>query len=340
MTGKFHADQIRSIIAEIDSDLASACRVSFAKVAPVDKAFTELFNSWLSQGFHAGMQYMENHGQIRCNPALLLKDQPDLTNISGDAGNKPATMTATIMMFAFSYNHGYRHDGIASYALGNDYHDVLRQRVSTLIDKLKQCLKEQYGYDTENDKFRICIDSAPLHERYWAVKSGLGYPTRNGNITVPGMGSMVFLASVIMTLDVTSDTPLPQDKNPCEGCNACIKTCPSAALQDNGIVDSRRCLNYLTIEHRGEWDEESRHIIQQSSRPIFGCDACLRVCPLNKFPNKQVLPEFRPRPEILSLTTEQIQAMTQEEFSTIFKGSPIKRCKLYGLKRNLSSPLS
>lgn len=216
---------------------------------------------------------------------------------------------------------------IASYAYGKDYHDVIRHRLKPVLNEFK----EIYG-----GSWRICVDSAPVAERYWALKAGIGKKGCNGSVITEKAGALCFLAEVVCTLEIESDTP--SDRK-CEGCMQCVKACPTGALSDNGTIDARRCISYLTIEHKGDWDESQREIMNGRCY-AFGCDECVRVCPHNQGCRPTDIEEFIPLKSIDildsdSLAIDELRTMDKEEFALRFKGSPIKRCGLDGLKRNM-----
>lgn len=309
--------------SDLKSDLreaflqAGAVAVGFAQAAPVSAEMKGRYECWLSEGRNAGMNYMRNHLELRADPRLLLPE------------------TATVIVTAFSFAPDPSDDPapgrIASYAYGLDYHDVLRTRLNNAIQTLSGRVSAQW---------RICIDSAPLPERYWAVKAGVGYTGRNGAIIVPGHGGMVFLALILTTLPVEADEPLGLR---CAGCNLCRQSCPGHAIAEDGTVDARRCLSYLTIEHRGDWTDPVALDVMATEagrRCLFGCDICLRVCPHNQGAVPTAIEEFRPLPAIPLLTPERILSMDQTEFSSLLKGSPIKRAKLPGLRRNALNTLN
>ncbi len=295
---------------------AGAVAIGAAKCEAVDEHARNSFLAWLDSGNHADMGYMANHRELRFDPRLLLDDARTLISVA----------------FPFAPSH-YRNPEkgmIACYAYGEDYHEALRRRLRQAVEKIKSIYGGQY---------RICIDSAPVMERYWAVRTGIGTLGENGSVIVEGYGSMVFLAEIITTLPL-STMPLSTSITPqrlCTDCGRCVRGCPGGAIGEGGEVDSRRCISYLTIEHRGSWtDPEAIKVMNTPAgkSTIFGCDLCLRTCPLNRDLSPSPIPEFQPRPEIISLTREDVREMTQEEFSRYFKGSPIKRSKLSGLKRN------
>lgn len=288
-----------------------ACAVGTAVAGPVERHVAEGFDTWLASGHNAGMSYMSNWRDIRMDPRLLLE------------GARSVICTA----FAYPSSSG----PIASYALGEDYHTVLRKVLEGAVERMRT----RYG-----GEYRICVDSAPILERYWAEKCGIGYRGCNGLIIVPGIGSRVFLAEIVTTLPLPATPPL---ENSCDSdCLRCQRGCPAGALQGDGTVDARRCLSYLTIEHRGEWDDTGAAAMATPAgrATLYGCDICQRVCPRNSdaeasgLSAERIRPEFEPRSEVTALTAQMVAEMTQEEFSWIFRGSPIKRAKLAGLRRN------
>lgn len=321
--------------------VVGACAYGVSRIDGIPPEMMLKYETWLAEGNAAEMNYLHNHLPIRHNPRLLLDD------------------AVCIISFAIPYSPAIRREkslsAVATYAYGSDYHDVLRDRLSGAAERLKGIFGGEY---------RICIDSAPVFERYWAEKCGIGERCDNGLISVPGYGTRVFLAEILST----SELPLTKEIKPachpqtnqagkennpelrkrgasvnpvsCLHCGACRKACPAGALQPDSTVDARRCLSYLTIEHRGDWDGvgESAMSTPAGRRTLFGCDICQDVCPLNSPLNQHIPPtgieEFQPRPSILDLTAAQVEEMTQTDFSGIFKGSPIKRTKLAGLFRN------
>ncbi len=312
----------------LDSE-TGACAYGVGRIGAMPPEDVLKYEEWLSEGHAAGMLYLHNHLHIRQEPALLLE------------GSK------SIISLAFPYSPAARRErslsAVATYAYGDDYHDVLRRRLTGAAERLR---------DIFGGEYRICIDSAPIFERYWAQKCGVGERCDNGLISVPGYGTRVFLAEILSTAEIPAErgrkTPLTASVSPgsCLKCGACLKACPAGALRADSTVDARKCLSYLTIEHRGDWDETGEKAMRTEAgrRILFGCDICQDVCPLNAPINRTVpptdIPEFNARPDILALTAEQASTMTQTEFSTLFKGSAIKRTKLAGLNRNARNILS
>ena len=290
-----------------------ALAAGFAKAEPIDAAEAERYARWIAAGNHARMDYLARHVPLRMDPGNVLEN------------------AATVISIAFSYVPLQWRDPslpvIAAYAYGEDYHDVLRKLLQPVVERWK----ERTG-----GEWRICIDSAPLPERYWAMKAGLGRMGKNGSVIVENSGCYNFLVVILTPHHIAA---VAVSEATCLGCGECIRRCPQQALREDGTIDSRRCLNYLTIEHRGDWDTERRSYTEMmqteaGKHTLYGCDACLRCCPHNRGVEPSRIEAFRPKPELLALTAAEAVAMTQEDFSRLFKGSPIKRAKFAGFHRN------
>lgn len=284
---------------------AGATKVGFAKAEPVDVACTDRFRQWLDKGMHGEMKYLENYPDIRQDPRLLLE------------GAK------TVISMAFNYYPSSLRDEnlpyIAMYAYGKDYHDVIRQLLRPVCTRIK----ELWGAET-----RICIDSAPIHERYWAWRAGLGYQGINGTFILPGRGSYFFLAEIITTLEIEPDTPIESN---CGKCGRCIRECPAKAILGNGCIDASRCLSYLTIECRSDWEAP-----ETTELPLYGCDRCQIACHHNRRATPTEIDLFAPTQEFMQLDRDKTASMNEDDFHRIFRDSAIKRTKYSGLIRNLS----
>lgn len=290
---------------------AGVFKSGIARVEAVDAATVTGYDRWLSEGMNGEMAYLEKYHDIRSNPALLLPG------------------ARSVVSCAFNYWWGSVDFPLrwASYALGDDYHDVVRGRLQSVAD----AITAETGAEC-----RVCVDTAPILERYWAVRSGVGFIGLNQQLIIPGAGTHFFLGEIITTLDLVPDAPCTLT---CGECRRCLRACPGGALRENDkapgnqtaeiTLDSRRCLSYLTIEYRGEFPEGTR-----AGKHIYGCDVCQEVCPHNSKAPLSDIEEFRPRPAILRLDTDAILEMRQEDFSAIFRKSAIKRTKLAGLQRN------
>lgn len=281
----------------LESSGAVAWGVAPAEMVPADE--WARFEDWLARGYHAGMDYMERYKEIRQDPRLLLEG------------------ARSIISLAFNYRQPNPYPEIATYALGRDYHRVLRSRLKKTVSELK---KELGG------EWRICIDSAPILERYWAERCGIGERSPlHGNIVVSGVGSMVFLAELITTLPLPPISEAPQKCNALKAQrpkSAAPHPCPTGALLPRGIIDSRRCLNYLTIEHRGEYSPEEQRLLSLpgAKGKLFGCDACQLGCDYNQKP-VEILPEFAPLPDMPRI----IEALRRGDREAIPFDSPLKR---------------
>ncbi len=263
---------------------------------------------WLDKGYHAGMAYMANHFDKRLDPALLVEN---------------ARSVISLLHNYFPADHQEPNSPvIARYAYGQDYHDVLRDKMNLLFDFIRD-------HHCPALQGRVFVDSAPVMERAWAVKSGLGWIGKNGLLIHRRLGSFLFISELITTLEVEAESELP---NRCGNCTRCIDACPTGALLGDGVLDANRCISYLTIEHKGEIPDGFRGKFQNR---LFGCDICQEVCPWNRKLVPHQEPAFAPNPRLLSMDTEQWQNLTEEDYSAIFRKSAVKRTKYQGLMRNI-----
>ena len=331
------ASELKTALTAL-SRAAGAQRCGFAEAGPVDAGAENRFSGWLAAGRHASMAWMEKYADVRHDPRRLLDPVPE--------------GPCTVMVCAFSYYHPERQEPhaarFAMYAHGSDYHEILRARMQPLADHLASL----------GIAARICIDTAPLHERYWAVRAGVGFIGRNSQLIIPGMGSYFFLATLIFAAGVEADAPCTLS---CLNCGRCLRACPGRAILADGTVDANRCLSYLTIEHRGPLPENiiipkisvsdnsdnsyNSDIINSSDNSesiplasllgirVYGCDTCQSVCPHNSNPPLTEIPEFRLRPALRDLTPAAILDLTPSDFSHIFSHSAVKRARLAGLQR-------
>lgn len=281
-----------------------------AGVETVDRSVMDSYRRWIADGMNGSMAYLDRYHDIRCNPGLLL------------------TGARSIIVAAFNYYprqfQSPSAPQFAYYAYGLDYHDVVRERLVTLSDRIRTAI---------GGEFRVCVDTAPLFERYWAEKAGVGIRGLNSQLIIPGKGSYFFLGEILTTLDIVPDLPSCGD---CGKCGACVEACPAKAIQGDGTVDARKCLSYLTIEHRGELPSDT-----PLGNHVYGCDECQKACPHNRHARATDIEAFTPSEALLSLDREKILNMTPADFSAIFRRSAVKRTKLAGLIRNaghLSDP--
>lgn len=296
--------QCRNIKESLGRWIEAAGGVAWGVATAEEVEATEIaeFERWIEAEKHGEMQYMSKYLDIRRNPQLLL------------AGAQ------SLVVVAFSYYHADQFEGnlekIAAYAHGEDYHEILRSR----LEKVAEHIKQEVGGDT-----RVCVDTAPLLERYWGAKAGVGFIGSNRMLIVPGIGSYVFLGVILTTAKIVEDKSLSRG---CGDCRRCFAACPGGALSASGL-DARRCLSYQTIEYRGEFSEE----VELCGR-LYGCDECQRVCPHNKGIPETEIAEFCARESLRGMTVVRVMEMTQEEFSREMRGSAIKRTKLSGMQRN------
>lgn len=287
-----------------------AFRTGVAAVKAVEQDAVQDYESWLTAGFAGELDYMKKYPDIRSNPELLLPDAKSAI-VAAFPYTRPADVT-------FAPN-ALR---IASYALGDDYHTVLRKR----LDRATKLLKELFG-----GEYRVCIDTAPLRERYWAVKAGVGFIGTNALLILPNAGSCFFIGTILTTITFEPDEPCTLT---CGNCRRCIASCPTSALTDgpnkHAVVDCRKCLSCLTIEHRGEFSTTP-----PLRNRLYGCDTCQSVCPHNRLtPAPTPLPEFAPREQLLTLTRDKVLTLDRQDYNELFKNSAMKRAKLDGLQRN------
>ena len=367
--------------------------MGLAPAEPVAPAFMAHYEEWLRKGWQGDMHYLENHLTLRSDPRLLL----------------PGAQTVVSLAMSYNPGEGDTQKGIAWYAQGRDYHEVIRERLTLLtahlsgedtipplqgrsggvtipplqgmsgevtipplqgrsggvtIPPLQGRLGEvtipplqgrsggvtipplqgrlggvtipsPTGGGQEGALWRLCVDTAPIMEKYWAWRCGLGWIGRNTQLVIPNEGSAFFLAEILTTMQADHyDTPLfptPYHAG-CKDCRRCLDACPTGALSDEGI-DARRCLSYLTIEHRGELPQEAAPHLHTH---FYGCDCCLRSCP-HLSHKATTVAEFQPSPQLLGMTREDWATLTPEQYRQLFRGSAVKRAKYEGLMRNIKA---
>lgn len=332
----------------------SACGIARAdRVAP---SVEENLRSWLEKGMNADMAWMENYLDKRLDPRLLMRGLRSIVCVA--------------MNYAPARQLPEGQPQIAAYALGQDYHDVVKLRLRLLGTfaveerrRLKALSEEdsgQNGGDFLKEKsvlndvpapqnqqkaeeiqepFRVFVDSGPVLERYWAVQAGLGWIGKNRQLIIPRAGSMFFLGELFLPFELDYDRPIASR---CGTCSRCIDACPTHALsekQTNGTTEQQPfnaelCLSYQTIENRGAISTEARRAI---GNVIYGCDRCQQACPWNKFATPTDVPELQPREELLQMTREKWNHLTIEQYQRLFKGSAVKRVKYNGLMRNIAA---
>ncbi|MFA5342768.1 MAG: tRNA epoxyqueuosine(34) reductase QueG [Kiritimatiellia bacterium] len=274
--------------------------VGFAEVGPC-RTF-DRFQNWLSRGYAAGMDYLARRAALRLNPILVA---PEARSVIVVAARYP--VSAPIRPFS-------------NYARGRDYHAVLR-------GKLKQLARSIEAQCRVPLRARICVDSAPVLEREWAVRAGLGWIGKQGSLVNPEWGCTLFLGELFVNLELAPSKPKP---NKCGACRKCVAACPTGAIQPDGLVDARRCIACLTIEHQGDIPEDLRPLMGVS---IFGCDRCTGVCPYNRAGGDAILPEFDPVGAFMP-TAEECLGLNEADFRQRFRGTAVYRSGLARLQRN------
>ena len=263
---------------------------------------------WLNQNHHGEMAYMANHFDKRLDPRVLVPGAKSVVSLllNYHTEEKQTDIEAP---------------KIASYAFGEDYHNVIKNKLKQLMSFIHQEIGEVQG--------RVFVDSAPVMDKAWAAKSGLGWIGKNTNLISKKAGSFFFIAELILDLELEHDLPATDH---CGSCTACIDACPTDALLAPYQIDGSKCISYVTIELKNEIPTDFQGKMDNWA---FGCDVCQTVCPWNRFATPHSEPAFNPPDELLSLSKNEWEEMTQEVFSVIFKNSAIKRTKYEGLKRNI-----
>ena len=263
---------------------------------------------WLNQNHHGEMAYMANHFDKRLDPRVLVPGAKSVVSLllNYHTEEKQTDIEAP---------------KIASYAFGEDYHNVIKNKLKQLMSFIHQEIGQVQG--------RVFVDSAPVMDKAWAAKSGLGWIGKNTNLISKKAGSFFFIAELILDLELEHDLPATDH---CGSCTACIDACPTDALLAPYQIDGSKCISYVTIELKNEIPTDFQGKMDNWA---FGCDVCQTVCPWNRFATPHSEPAFNPPDELLSLSKNEWEEMTQEVFSVIFKNSAIKRTKYEGLKRNI-----
>ena len=279
-----------------------------AKVQKLDDDAHRL-EQWLNKGMHGSMKYMENYFELRVDPQRLVPG---------------ARSVITLLINYFpSEKQNKNSPKISTYAFGKDYHDVIKNKLQTLLKILREKIGEVNG--------RGFVDSSPVLERSWAQRSGLGWIGKNGNLITKKSGSFYFIATLITDLELEYDDPFAKDY--CGSCTKCIDSCPTDAILPNKVVDGSKCISYFTIELKEMMIPSEMN--GKFDNWMFGCDTCQDVCPWNRFSKGTEETAFTPIREVLNFSLHDWEELTEESFKRIFRDSPIRRSKFYGIKRNL-----
>jgi len=290
---------------------AEAKRLGFLSCGISKAGFLEeeapRLENWLNQNHHGEMKYMENHFDKRLNPTLLVDDAKSVISL--------------LLNYYPSEIQNPDSYKISKYAYGQDYHFVIKEKLQELLQTIQTEIGEVSG--------RAFVDSAPVLDKAWAAKSGLGWIGKNSNLLTQQVGSFYFIAELIVDLDLEYDYATTDH---CGTCTACIDACPTEAIVSPYVVDGSKCISYFTIELKENIPQEMKGKMDDW---IFGCDVCQDVCPWNKFSKPHSEPLFSPYPELLSYTKKDWEEITEDTFKKVFKNSAFKRTKLDGLKRNI-----
>ena len=282
------------------------CGIAKAEKLEEDEKRLEL---WLNKGYNGKMAYMENYFDLRIDPTKLVP------------GSK--SVITLLMNYFPSQQQNPDAPQVSKYAYGRDYHEVIKEKLKIFLQLIKENIGEIHG--------RGFTDSAPVLERSWAVKSGLGWVGKNGNLITKDNGSFFFIATLITDLELEADNPFVKDY--CGTCTRCIDACPTEAILPNKVINGSKCISYFTIELKDMLIPVEMQ--NKFENKMFGCDVCQDVCPWNRFskPNNEI--EFTPLNEVLNFSKNDWEELTEESFKIIFKQSPLKRSKFEGIKRNL-----
>ncbi|SEQ13486.1 tRNA epoxyqueuosine(34) reductase QueG [Flavobacterium urocaniciphilum] len=263
--------------------------------------------SWLNKNLHGQMSYMENHFDKRLNPTLLV-----------DGAKSVISLLLNYYPSEIQNQESFK---ISKYAYGEDYHFVIKDKLKTLLQFIQDEIGEVNG--------RVFVDSAPVLDKAWAAKSGLGWIGKNANLITQKVGSFYFIAELIVDLELEYDTPTTDH---CGSCTACLDACPTEAIIAPYVVDGSKCISYFTIELKDNLPQEMKGKFDDW---MFGCDVCQDVCPWNRFSKPHQEPLFEPKSELLNFSKRDWQELTKETFNKVFKNSAVKRTKFEGLMRNI-----
>ncbi len=287
-------------------------KVGIVPAEPLANEGSRLIN-WLDSGYHGQMAWMEREPSKRADPTLLMP------------GARSVVVTALNYFTDHKHIEYDRKGKISRYAWGDDYHDVVREKLDELLEWIKAEQPSANG--------KICVDTAPMMDKAWAVRAGLGWLGKHTNVITTDLGSWVFIGELLLDLELEYDTAVVEDH--CGTCTACLDACPTNAIVEPYVVDSRKCISYATIELRS--DTLPTEIENNMEGWFYGCDICQDVCPWNRFQTETTETRFEPRNGETSIDLEEIISMSPEDYAARFRRTAIKRAKLPGLKRNAAA---
>lgn len=287
-------------------------KIGIVRAAPLEEE-KEFLDEWLEKKYHGEMLWMEREPEKRANPNLLFPE------------------ARSIIVVALNYFTPHEHEEdsskgkVSRYAWGDDYHEVLKEKLRQLLAFIKSIDAAAEG--------KICVDTAPIMDKAWAVRAGLGWIGKHSNLITKDYGSWVFLGEILLNLELEYDTEMISDH--CGNCTACLDACPTDAIVAPYTVDSRACLSYTTIELRApEFPEE---IVKDLNGWLYGCDICQDVCPWNRFERPTDEKRFEPREDNVTADLDEILSLSPEKYAEKFRRSAMKRTKLVGLQRNAAA---
>lgn len=298
-----NSQKIKEIASRLGFDFCGISKAGF-----LEEEAPKL-EKWLSRNYHGKMAYMANHFDKRLDPTKLVEGAKSVVSLIYNYYPKEDLSPST-------------HYKIAKYAYGKDYHFVIKDKLKAFFENIQQEIGEVGG--------RVFVDSAPVMERQWAAKGGLGWLGKNSLLLNKQMGSFFFLAELILDIDLQADGPV---KDHCGTCTKCIDACPTDAIIGDQLVDASKCISYLTIELK---DEIPAAFSGKMGDWMFGCDICQDVCPWNKFSSPHNEAEFEPHPKLGNMDQKEWHELTNELFNEVFRKSAVKRTKYTGLMRNVN----
>lgn len=284
-------------------------KIGIVRAEPLNKE-GERLKQWLAENYHGEMAWLEREPEKRSNPNLLFAEA------------KSIIVAAVNYFTPHEHEEGETKGKISRYAWGDDYHDVVREKLRELFDWIKSEIPEAEG--------KICVDTAPMMDKAWAVRAGLGWLGKHSNLITKDYGSWVFIGEILLNLELEYEKEIVSDH--CGTCTACLDACPTGAIIAPFVVDSRACLSYATIELRSP--ELPAEITENLEGWLYGCDICQDVCPWNRFEKPTGEARFEPRKGETSADLDEILSFEHEKYVERFRRSAIKRTKLSGLQRN------
>ncbi|MFO8236386.1 MAG: tRNA epoxyqueuosine(34) reductase QueG [Bacteroidales bacterium] len=281
------------------------CGIS--KAEPLEKE-AENFKQWIQETRHGEMKFMENYFEKRTDPAKLI----------------PGTKSIVSVILNYYPAQTQKNDTykISKYAYGTDYHKIIKKKLKSLLQSIQENIEDEVSG-------RYFVDSAPVMDKVWAQKSGLGWIGKNTNLITRQFGSYVFIGEILLNIELDYDSPA---KDYCGSCTKCLEVCPTHALDKPYQIDASQCISYLTIEKKGELPEKMKNTLEDW---IFGCDICQDVCPWNRKPVLHNIPDFAPPPELTEFSKTNWESLSEERYNQIFKKSAVKRTGYQGLMRNI-----